>query len=315
MERAFADRPGRVLIVGATGSIGQPLFAACREAGWSVVGTAFRQDRPGLLHFDLGRDVLESVLPGAGSGDLVYLLSALTSPNAVAQNPQSARELNLDASCRLASEVLASGARLVAISSTQVFDGRTGGYTEESPCSALTLYGQLKCEFEAFLHSRDGDWALIRTDAIVTAAVGSNCPVEKTYQSLWQGGARMACDNLLSLTAMDDFVSVLMRLALPCPSRLYHVAAQPPVSRAELAERIRSLSRFGGQMDFSTIEFSDLQFPEPRPRATWLDARRLREELGMSFAFPKELVAQKVGMLDAEVEHRGPWWISNERTG
>lgn len=308
-----AAQPSSVLVVGATGSIGQALFEAFSKAGRPVRGTSYRRAAPGMVPFDLLRGDLEGLLAGLAPGDPVYLLSALTSPNAVAQSPELARQLNVEASRRLASAVLKKGGRLIHVSSTQVFDGTEGGYTETSPCRPLTLYGRLKREFEEFLLGQAGDWALIRTDAVAAAGVGTNCPVEKTYQSLWQGGARMAVDNILSLTAMDDLVLALMRLALPAPSRLYHVAARPPVSRAELAERIRRLSRFGERMDFRPVEFSQLQFPEPRPRATWLDAGLLRAELGMDPVFPEDLLALKVAALDEAVELQGPWWMHPDR--
>lgn len=304
------NAPKRTAIIGASGSIGGALLTGCRQARWPVVGTGFNNLAEGMLQFDLRRDAAADLLPGLGPGDVVYLLSAMTSPNRVAARPALAREINLTASCRLAEEVLAAGARLIAVSSTQVFDGRSGGYDETSPCSPLTLYGRLKREFEEFLAAQNGDWTVIRTDAVIDPHLAGNCPVEKTYQTLWGGAARMAEDNLLNLTAMEDLCRVLMRLAAPAASRLYHVAAQPAVSRAQLAQWIRERSRFGARMDFSVVGFDELSFPEPRPRATWLDGTRLTRELGMQPVAPETPVAEKVEKIDQAVSERGPWWLT-----
>lgn len=304
------DAPKRTAIIGASGTIGGALLAGCRQARWPVVGTGFQNLAKDVLRFDLRRDAAADLLPGLGPGDAVYLLSAMTSPNRVAAQPALAREINLTSSCRLAEEVLAAGARLITVSSTQVFDGRTGGYDEASPCSPLTLYGRLKREFEEYLMARGGDWVVVRTDAVIDPHIAGNCPVEKTYQTLWGGAARMAEDNLLSLTAMEDLCRALMRLAAPAPSRLYHVAARPAVRRAQLAQWIRAESRFGARMDFSVIGFDELSFPEPRPRATWLDGTRLTRELGIQPVSPETPVAEKVKKIDQAVNERGPWWLA-----
>jgi len=300
--------PKRVAIIGASGSIGQSLLASCRQAGWPVVGTGYQHLSQGLQRFDLRRDSVARLLPGLGRGDVVYLLSALTHPDQVAQQPELARELNLTASCRLAAAVLNAGARLICLSSTQVFDGQTGGYTESSPCAPLNLYGRLKQEFEVFLGGQAGDWMLLRTDAVIAPQVDSNCPVEKTYRSLWGGEAWMAEDNLLSLTGLDDLCRVLQRLASPAPSQLYHVAGSGPVSRVQLADWIRQYSCLGRQMDFLPCKFVELRFLESRPRATWLDGSKLTEELDIVLQKPEELVAAKVTAIDRALAEQGPWW-------
>ena len=69
-------------------------------------------------------------------------------PDVVENHPDTASQLNVDASGNLAKEAAAIGAFLIYISSDYVFDGTNPPYREEDIPNPLNLYGKTKLEGE-----------------------------------------------------------------------------------------------------------------------------------------------------------------------
>ena len=101
----------RVAITGAAGQLGSELMRAFSAAGWETAGLsrpAFRLEEPTL-------DV---------EADLVVNAAAWTDVDGCARDPVRAMRLNAVAPAKLASRVRDMGARLVQVSTNEVFDGR-----------------------------------------------------------------------------------------------------------------------------------------------------------------------------------------------
>ena len=196
------------MIVGASGLIGGALMRAARAAGRAVVGTALSRPRPGLVPFDMGKAALRAAVPDLGANDAVFLLAGYISPAWIFANPDAARALNLDASRRIADEAAAAGARLVFMSTDQVFDGATGGYVETAAPRPLNLYGRLKAEMERHVLALTG--IVARTGWNVGWEKSRHCAVAQCYDALLRPGARMAGDNIINLTDIEDTGKALL---------------------------------------------------------------------------------------------------------
>ena len=128
----------RILIIGASGLIGHHLFSLAKEEGHNVIGTYYSQPKKGLLRYEMRTESLRSILPDLGEDDLVYLLSAYSNPSWIFKNQDESRELNVVATKRVIDEVTEVGARIIFMSSVEVFDGVRGNYNEKSIPSPLS---------------------------------------------------------------------------------------------------------------------------------------------------------------------------------
>jgi dTDP-4-dehydrorhamnose reductase len=204
----------------------------------------------------------------------------------------------VDCSKRLVEETAAAGARLVFMSTDQVFDGETGGYVETSAPHPLNLYGRLKAEMECHvLSERNG--IVARTGWNVGWEQGQHCAVSQAYETLLLPGARMAADNVFNVTDVDDTARGLFALAadnLP-PRHIYHLVSTPEVSRAALAHIIRATSRWGLAMEFAIVPFASITYTEPRPTRAFLYSESLAD-LSLEFARPEDVIRRKVALLD-----------------
>lgn len=289
----------RLVVVGASGVIGSALMRVARAAGREVVGTAHSRRQDELIAYDMRQAPLRAAVPDLGGDDVVFLLAGYISAPWIFANPDAARQLNLEASRRVADEVLAVGARLVFMSTDAVFDGETGGYVETSPPRPLSLYGRLKVAMEDHVLAAKGEGIVTRTGWNVPWEKAAHCAVAQCYETLLTSGARMAGDNIISLSDVDDTARGLLALAgaEPPAHRIYHLVSAPGVGRAELAATIKATSRWGHAMGYDVVPFASLHYDEPRPTRAFLCSGRLAS-LGVAFAPPQEVTRRKVGLLD-----------------
>ena len=292
----------RIFIIGATGAIGHQVYAQANHIKDEVIGTYHTAAEAGLRPFDCLSDSLRTLSGALTSRDCVYLLAANVDPNSVFRDPARSRALNVEAAIRLADEVFAANARLVFVSTELIFDGQEGGYREESAPSPITLYGRQKLEVEQHIRSQNRNWWIVRTGATVTERRRDSCPVSKTYATMMQSSkkpARIAQDNVFSITDVRDTGRLLLDFAFREGRGLYHFVATPPLARAQLAEWIIEDSEFGATMSFSRVLHSEVDYPELRPRRSWLANDKAVKDLGVRFASPREVIRRKVKLLDA----------------
>jgi dTDP-4-dehydrorhamnose reductase len=288
----------RLVVIGASGVIGSALLRAARGACVPVVGTALTRLRDELVAFDMRIATLRSAIPDIGPGDVMFLLAGYISPAWIFCHPEAAHYLNLDCSRRLVDEAETTGARLVFMSTDQVFDGETGGYIETSTPRPLNLYGRLKAMIENHVLAVK-DNLVVRTGWNVGWEQGQHCPVAQCYETLLKSGARMADDNFFNVTDVEDTARGLLALAaeITPAHRIYHLVSAPEISRAGLAATIKAQSRWGAAMHFETVPFVSIPYSEPRPRRAFLRSERLAD-LKVPFSPPHDVIRRKVAVLD-----------------
>ena len=138
-------RDAPVLVVGVEGLLGSAIAGRLAECGRPVVGTS-RRPVAGLLPLDLAAAPSTWRLPEGL--DAAVLCAAVTSTADCRARAAQARLVNVDATVELASRLVATGARVVFLSSNQVFDGTVAHVPAAAPRSPRTAYGRMKAEAE-----------------------------------------------------------------------------------------------------------------------------------------------------------------------
>lgn len=152
-----------ILVIGASGFLGREVTRVL-SAGADVVGWG-RSGRDGSRAMDIRdptalRAAVAGVRPSA-----VILLAAYRDPDACEADPGEARRLNVEPA-RVLRDALPAATPLLFVSTDYVFDGERPPYTEESPRSPVSVYGQTKCEAEDALAGRPGA-AVLRVPLLV----------------------------------------------------------------------------------------------------------------------------------------------------
>ncbi len=287
----------RLIIIGASGLIGKSLYEAARASGIVTIGTYNNNKVEGLTHFNMEAQSLRSVISDLGTKDVVYVLSAYSNPSWIFDNQEKAKNLNLYATKRLIDEILEVGARVIFMSSVEVFDGISGNYDETSLPKPLNLYGKMKFEIEQYLNKKGGQSCIVRTGWNVGWTLENRCVIKLTYETLLRPGAKMAKDNNFSIVDVKDTAAGLLKIADKPDLRVCHLASAPPIFRTELADTIISLSKNKDMMKYRVAMFSDIPYSEPRACCNSLAVSKLK----MKFRAPVEIIKQKVKLLDGKL--------------
>ena len=136
----------RMVIVGATGFIGESLAAAAREKFTVVTmsrGLRAKSDFP----LDLSDpQSLEQVQ--LSSEDIVLFLAAQSSPDLCALDFEGAWAINVTGTAILINRALAAGARVLFCSTDSVYGEAENPVDELSPCHPVCPYGKMKRTIE-----------------------------------------------------------------------------------------------------------------------------------------------------------------------
>lgn len=277
--------------------IGTAVEIAAHRAGHEVVGTCATRPREGLRPFDMATQNLLDVVPDLGPDDRVLLLAAACDQAWVEAHPWESHMLNVLGAVTCAQAALGARAHLVFASSEAVFGGAPpdpAGFDEAAAPQPAGPYALQKFKVEYRLRP---EACVARCGHVVGGAGHGRCAVSSTYWALLRPDAKMAPDNVFTITAVEDVAAGLLRLAEARTRGIVHLAANPPVTRTQLADWIIERSTRGLRMAYRSVPVSSL--PMVRAPRAWLRCGRALE-MGLSFADPRSVAERKVAMLDGE---------------
>ena len=182
--------------------------------------------------------------------------------------------VTVDAAVAAARAAAELGAGFLFYSSDMVFDGATGGYTEDSPLAPGTPYGAMKVQAEALVQAEHPGAQVVRSSILVGE---SGILMRPAYEcdALVRGlPVTLFRDEWRSPTHVDDVARASWELASLEVSGVYHLAGPERLSRLELGRILCALYRF----DEGLIREADR--PKSRPRDTSLDSRRAAALIG-----------------------------------
>jgi dTDP-4-dehydrorhamnose reductase len=228
--------PGRVLVVGGSGELGQQVVSAAR--GLDVHATYFTH--PSLLSNATWHQL------DITNRRAVQQLTARLRPDAILHTAVSDRDrakFSSDADFRVAvvdggryvAEAAAeAGARCLVLSTDLVFDGTQGNYTEEDQPNPIMAYGQAKTDMEQALLAMGTDLVIVRTSLILTMEpMGKH--VTWIVDALRRGESRnLFTDELRCPIWSDQLAEALLELSTLDYRGLLHVAGPEVTHRYAL---------------------------------------------------------------------------------
>jgi len=139
----------KVLVIGASGLLGQYVAMEARSMGCDVVGTYNENSGPGGVRMDVTDHGAVSQVIGDEMPGTVVLCAAMTNVDQCEREPNRAYDINMEGALNVASACRDSRAKMVYISTDYVFNGLKGGrYHEFETPDPLSVYARSKLEGE-----------------------------------------------------------------------------------------------------------------------------------------------------------------------
>ncbi len=253
----------RILITGASGLLGINL--ALESANQHTV---FGQVNSNVIHTDaftvLKTDLLK---PGAvgrllseTQPDWVIHCAALANLESCEKDPALAWELNTEVPRNLARQCQKGGARLLHVSTDAVFDGRTGGYSEEDPPNPLSTYAQTKLKAEYAVAEANPDAIVARVNLFGWSLTGHRSLAEFFFNNLSAGNRVMGfTDVYFCPLLVNDIAHIFLRMLEKKLTGLYHVLSSDHISKYEFGVNIaRKLNLDDGLIEPTLVSDSGL---------------------------------------------------------
>lgn len=263
-------------ITGSGGLIGSYLVrtAASSAAEWRVRPL----DRAAL---DLADPVAMHDLFHREQPAAILHCAAISKTPACQADPALARQINVDATARLAE--LAADIPFVFFSTDLVFDGRAGNYDESAAPNPLNVYAETKVEAERLV-LRNPAHTVVRTSLNGGVSPTGDRGFNEELRRAWTAGRLLSlftdefrCPLPAAITAR----AVWELLSLGQPG-LYHLAGAERLSRWEIGQLLATRwPELRGQMTAESLQSH--QGP-PRAPDTSLNSARLQRLL--SFPLP-----------------------------
>lgn len=220
-----------VLVVGASGYLGQVLARQALAAGRSVVGT-YRTapgEVPGVDWRPL--DVRNRVA--------VRELFAAVRPAVVVNTAYLVSDWSItaDGAASVALAAADVGARLVHLSSDAVHGGRPAPYSDDEPPTPVFAYGAAKAAAETAVRALHPAAVLVRTSLIIGDQASKQ---ERLCIDLITGrrSGVLYSDEVRCPVAVDDLAAAVLELAATEVAGLINVAGADALSRVELGELV-----------------------------------------------------------------------------
>jgi nucleoside-diphosphate-sugar epimerase len=225
----------RMLVVGATGYIGRPLL---EQAGAAARGTSTSGGQ-GLLPLDLEKPLAFDYAE-IGKGDVVFVLAAISSPDACARQKGWAHSINVTGTIAFIESVMARGGKVIFFSSDAVYGERPYPFDEREEPRPLGDYADMKRAVERRFSSATGfrairlSYVFSRTDSFTRYLF--NCAAKGVTAEVFPSLAR-------SVVSREDVISAALSLARTwdeVPEPVINFGGPGILSRAEFAAVLRA---------------------------------------------------------------------------
>ena len=168
----------------------------------------------------------------------VIHLAAMSSIAGCAEDPEEAWRVNVEGTRVVAAAAKAAGARLVFVSTDQVFDGTSPPYRESDVPTPVSHYGATKAEAEKAARDAGGDDVLVvRLHLVVGPSVRPGRPsgTDRLVDAVRRGESpRLFSDEYRSPIHVTDVARALIELAEDGPTGVLHLGGPERLSRLDI---------------------------------------------------------------------------------
>lgn len=239
----------RIFLTGASGLVGSAFARAAALRGHEVAGVVggFPGELEGVaqkIALDLADEAVTSAAVLEVFPDAIVNCAAVSTPEACEADPARAQTLNVALPALLARLAHHLSARLVHLSSEQVFDGaRTLPYSAGDTPSPINLYGRQKVESERAVHAAASEFALtLRAPLLMGDSPGGKRSLHERLLGDWAAGrtAKLYLDEWRQPCTAENLAEVMVEACERGDIRgVFHWAGAELISRHALGLRLR----------------------------------------------------------------------------
>ena len=296
----------RILITGITGLLGYGLTKTLVEKGVEVSGI-YKENKTvadelstlaKVYPVDITKQSEVKYVFNRVKPDVVIHAAAFASVDGCELFRSLAWEINVNGTQQVVDVAKETNAKLIYISTDYVFDGETGGYTEEDKPNPLNYYGLTKLEGEKIVANNLADYIVARVSLVYGEHPQHRGTINRIIFDLKKGKKLyLVADQFLTPTYSTDIGNMLLELINREATGIYHVAGSTCLSRYDIGKMIARVFEFDDSL-ISRISMPGADWTARRPRKSCLSVDKLIRFVGKA---PRSL---EEGLLDLKEKLR-----------
>ena len=214
--------------------------------------------------------------------DIVINTAAKRNTRYCERNPEETYKVNVEGTKNIVKACKNINAKMVFISSDQVFDGTKGKYREDDELNPLNTYGKQKVMAEKVIKDNLENWLILRASHIYGWFPGGDNFVSWVIENLKSGREiQISYDQFVTPIHVENFVDILTKLLGKDKRGIYHVGEGECLSKYEFVKRIKETFRFDEAI-IKPISSEVLNQDTVRPKNNCLDLSKIKNELDFS---------------------------------
>ncbi|MBE2183170.1 MAG: dTDP-4-dehydrorhamnose reductase [Anaerolineae bacterium] len=247
----------RILITGARGRLGSALIAQLANNNHTITGIDIQE--LDVTDFAATLSLVKEIAP-----ELVIHSAAWTDVDGCAKEPDRAIIQNGFGAGHIAQAAESVNARVIYISSNEVFDGRQNlPYREYDLTNPINPYGYSKWVGEKMVREATPRYQIVRTSWLF--AHGGKNFIQSILNAANEGKPlKVVTDEVANPTYNDDLAAALVRLIETERFGIYHLVNQGYCSRYDFARFILDHTGYNG-VEIQPISLSDWARPSSPP--------------------------------------------------
>ena len=257
----------KVWIVGSNGQMGTALNELIDTMEMEVLNT----DKDELDITDTDEVLLYGEI---NRPDVIINCAAITDTNICEENPELAYRVNAIGARNLSIVARKIGAKVVQLSTDDVFDGmKKVPYTEFDDTNPITVYGRSKRSGENYVKEFTHKHFVVRSNWVYGKGE-SNFVAKLLKMADEKESIAIAADEFGSPTSAVELAKVIIDLIQTNEYGTYHITCDGVCSRFEFAQEVLKLA--GKNVELKPVIIADAELSAVRPTYAVLDNFILR---------------------------------------
>lgn len=270
-----------ILVIGASGYIGNSIFKKFIQEKFDVLGTYNNKKKDDLIFFDLQKMSLEDIKFNKKISHIIIASGININIDDSKKDWENSYNTNVIKTKFLIDYCFENNIMPIYISSDGVFDGSKGGYSEIDNKNPINCYGRIKAEVEDYLVDSRNKFLILRMGRVFGTDLEDGTIITSTIKKLKkEKNLLCANDEFFSPLNINDLCDFLIKLIQNKCDGIFHLTSIKSTSRFEIAKAIEKYFDFR-DVKITPCSINSIGLLEKRPLKINLDDNKFNSLIGV----------------------------------
>ncbi len=264
----------KILIIGASGLIGNSLYNYFKKKRYDAIGTYFGNKKKNLIFFDIKKTKIKSLKNLENVKYLIISHGININLDKTKKNYKKSYFINVHQTKKIIDYCFSKKIVPVYISSDGVFDGLKGNYKETDIKNPIHSYGKIKNEVEKYITKSKKKYLIVRISRVFGTKKNDKTFLTELKKKMNNSSKlQSSYDQMFSPIFLNDLSNYLEKLIKNKNFGIFHLSSIKMISHFEIASQIKDFFKIK-KIKIFPCKINSLKLIEKRPLLTHLSTSK-----------------------------------------